>query len=269
MIKRYNQFLKESKEEFDLQEAITEVLDRSPSYSDLCKRQEDPDIRFNEIQSDIDDYRWTLERIRNEYSDVDLINLYRLMDSISGYVDLYFYKLFEKFGIEKNIVDLGGSGWGDIYITKDEAFIRYSYGYHNTKYGMMFINQLEGGLEGFMNQALSYLKDYIIDDVPQNILSIYDGVGGFYRLIGKKKDINNLFEMENYIITEEDRVVIFLKEIAEYFNNILSIDNKKLSYYLDLKPDIIASNITKFLSNLNLDINFTGNELIVWSKFGE
>jgi hypothetical protein len=270
MIKKYNQFLKESKEELDLQEAINEVLDWSPSYSDLCKMGEDPDIRFNQIQSEIEKYGWTLERIRKDHSDVELISLYRLMDSVNGYVDLYFYKLFEKLGIDKNIVELGGSGWSDIYVTEDEAFIRYSYGYHNTKYGMLLIDQLNGGLEEFTNQALSYLKEYILNDVPQNILSIYDGVGGFSKLTGRSSwDAREVIKMHDYVIIEEDRVLIFTKEISDNLNQMVDKNNNRLSETLNVTPDIIASNITNFLSNLGLDIDFTGNELMIWSKFSE
>jgi hypothetical protein len=264
MIKKYNQFLKESKDKLDLKETINEVLDFSPSYSDLCKIEEDPDIRFNQIQSEIEKYGWSLDRIRKDYSDVELIGLYRLMDSVNGYVDLYFYKLFEKLGIDKNIVELGGSGWSDIYVTEDEAFIRYSYGYHNTKYGMMFIGQIDGGLEKFKNQALSYLKEYIINDVPQSILSIYDAVGGFSKLTGKSSW--QYIKMKDYIIIEEDRILIFTREISDDLNKMIDKNNNRLSDTLVVTSDMVASNITNFLSNLKLDIDFTGNELLIWLK---
>jgi hypothetical protein len=269
MIKKYNQFLKESKEELDLQESIIEST-YSTNYSTLCKKDEDPNNRFNEIQNNIDNHGWTIDRIRKDHSDVELIGLYRLMDSVSGDVDLYFYKLFEKFGIDKNIVELGGSGWSDIYVTEDEAFIRYSYGYHNTKYGMLFIDQLDGGLEEFKNQALSYLKEYILNDVPQNILGIYDGVGGFFKLTGRSSwSAREVIKMHDYVIIEEDRVLIFTKEISDNLNQMVDKNNNRLSDTLKATPDIIASNITNFLSNLGLDIDFTGNELMIWSKFSE
>jgi hypothetical protein len=55
-------------------------------------------------------------------------------------------------------------------------------------------------------------------------------------------------------------MIIYTKEIA---NDI----NKVFPNFTDEKE--ICSAFTKFLSDFNLDIDFTGNELIINSKFQE
>jgi hypothetical protein len=274
MIKKYKNFIKESKEELDLDEALLEVT--YGNYSSMCKRKESPDDRFNEILKELEEYNWSFDKIRKEFDNDDIMSLYRRMDSQNGEVDLFFYKIFEKFGLDKDIVRLGGAGWDDIYVTDDEAFIRYSYGYHNTEYGMMSINQMDGGLEEFIKQALKYLKQWIYDEVPLHILNIYvENDINFDKLTGFQKSWHStqILKINEFSLSEEDRMIIYVNDIANFLNELpvkwSESSKKKMSEYFQITSQHIYEKISSVLSNFDLDIDFTGGEVIIWVNLEE
>jgi hypothetical protein len=274
MIKKYNQFLKESKDDLDLRDAIEKSNYSSYSYSSMCKTNADPDEDFNEMQSELDELGWSLKRIREEYTDNDLISLYREMDSISGSIDIYFYKLFEKFELDRDIVRLGGVGWDDINVTDDEAFIRYSYGYHNTEYGILAINQIDGGLDEFLKQAFRYLKTWILDEIPIRVLGIYVKNNiNFDKLTGIQMNWNSnqVLDIDKYSLVEEDRMIIDAERISNHLNNILTKDGEKLSnYYRITSVDIYNTVVDMLEKYLEIDdIVFTGSDIIIWNEFEE
>jgi hypothetical protein len=280
MIKKYNQFLKESNwyDNLSFEEILSEIgNENGMNYSILCKTNNSPEKDFENFQNHLNETGWTIKKIRNKYSDVELISIYRSLDNINGLVDIYFYKLFEKFGINKDIVELGGSGWNDIWVTEDEASIRYSYGYHNTEYGMLFINQINGGLDAFLKQAFSYIKTFIIEEFSLNILNIYVSKGvNFDKITGLQKNwhYNSILDINDYSLIESDRMVIYANEIANYLNNISTTDGKKLSDYLELRSndiyDVLKLIGKKFKTEneyQKIDLDFTGGDIIIWYEF--
>jgi hypothetical protein len=275
MIKKYKNFLKESKlEEYELDEALLEVT--YGNYSSMCKSKESPDDGFNEILKELEDYNWSFDRIRKEFNNDDIVSLYNRMSDKNGQVDLFFYKIFEKFGLDKDMVELGGAGWSDIHVTDDEAFIRYSYGYHNTEYGMLAINQLEGGLEEFLKHAIRYLKQWIYEEIPLHILNIYvendvnfDKVTGFQ----KSWDSTRILNIKDFSVVEEDRMIIYVNDIANFLNNLpvkySESSKKKLSEYFQINSKHIYDKISSILSQFSLDIDFTGTDAIIWIDLEE
>jgi hypothetical protein len=275
MIKKYKNFLKESKlEEYELDEALLEVT--YGNYSSMCKSKESPDDGFNEILKELEDYNWSFDRIRKEFNNDDIVSLYNRMSDKNGQVDLFFYKIFEKFGLDKDMVELGGAGWSDIHVTDDEAFIRYSYGYHNTEYGMLAINQLEGGLEEFLKHAIKYLKQWIYEEIPLHILNIYvendvnfDKVTGFQ----KSWDSTRILNIKDFSVVEEDRMIIYVNDIANFLNNLpvkySESSKKKLSEYFQINSKHIYDKISSILSQFSLDIDFTGTDAIIWIDLEE
>ncbi len=275
MIKKYKNFLKESRlGEYELDEALLEIT--GGNYSSMCKRKESPDDRFNEILKELEDYNWSFDRIRKDFNNDDILSLYNRMDSQNGEVDLFFYKIFEKFGLDKDIVILGGNGWDDIYVMDDEAFIRYSYGYHNTEYGMMSINQLEGGLEEFIKQALKYLKQWIYDEIPLHILNIYvENDINFDKLTGFQKSWHStqILKIKDFSLSEEDRMIIYVNDIANFLNELpvkwSESSKKKMSEYFQINSQHIYDKISSVLNQFDLDIDFTGGEVIIWVNLEE
>jgi len=275
MIKKYKNFLKESRlGEYELDKALLEIT--GGSYSSMCKLKESPDDRFSEILKELEDYNWSFDRIRKDFNNDDILSLYNRMDSQNGEVDLFFYKIFEKFGLDKDIVILGGNGWDDIYVMDDEAFIRYSYGYHNTEYGMMSINQLEGGLEEFIKQALKYLKQWIYDEIPLHILNIYvENDINFDKLTGFQKSWHStqILKIKDFSLSEEDRMIIYVNDIANFLNELpvkwSESSKKKMSEYFQINSQHIYDKISSVLNQFDLDIDFTGGEVIIWVNLEE
>jgi hypothetical protein len=275
MLKKYNHFLKESKELY-LYESIILSTENSPSFSDLCKKEEDPNYRFKLIQSRIDNDGWTLEKIRNEYSDSDLISLYKSLSSINGYVDLYFYKLFENFGLDKNIVELGGYGWSDINVSDDEAFIRYSYGYHTTEYGIMSLNQIKGGTDKFLENLINYLKNWISEDISK-FISKYthpfstDNKQHKFSHTDLHKGWKTL-DINSFIIYDDDRIIVLCSGISDFLNNIKEKEYNESDINI-FRPDDIYLIFKKFLFNISInnfllyiELTFTGFDLIISFK---
>lgn len=272
MIKKYNEFISESDsfkldtdyKDYNLQDAINEIgYEYGSSYSDMSKTNNDPDEDFEKFQSELDRAGFTIEKIREENTNEELIKLYGVLDDVNGLIDLYFYKLFEKIGIDKNIVSLGGPGWEDFSVSEEEAFIRYSYGYHKTKYGLLSIESFSS-VEDFKKQALSYLSEYIENDLSSIILDkLYDRK--FRELTGISTF--NFLKISNYSISEEDRLIIFLNEVCDFLNNTPTKDGEKLNDYNEVDVNQIYDVMENSLENLELDIQLVGNDLIIWSEF--
>lgn len=274
MIKKYKNFLKESKSEYELDEALLEVT--YGNYSSMCKSKESPDDGFNEILKELEEYNWSFDRIRKEFNNNDIVSLYNRMSDQNGQVDLFFYKIFEKFGLDKDMVELGGYGWSDIHVNDDEAFIRYSYGYHNTEYGMLAINQLEGGLEEFLKHAIKYLKQWIYEEIPLHILNIYvENDVNFDKITGFQKSWHStqILNIKDFSVAEEDRMVIYVNDIANFLNNLpvkySESSKKKLSEYFQINSKHIYDKISSILSQFSLDIDFTGTDAIIWIDLEE
>lgn len=274
MIKKYKNFLKESKSEYELDEALLEVT--YGNYSSMCKSKESPDDGFNEILKELEEYNWSFDRIRKEFNNNDIVSLYNRMSDKNGQVDLFFYKIFEKFGLDKDMVELGGAGWSDIHVNDDEAFIRYSYGYHNTEYGMLAINQLEGGLEEFLKHAIKHLKQWIYEEIPLHILNIYvENDVNFDKITGFQKSWHStqILNIKDFSVAEEDRMVIYVNDIANFLNNLpvkySESSKKKLSEYFQINSKHIYDKISSILSQFSLDIDFTGTDAIIWIDLEE
>ena len=106
-LKRYRDFIKESvniSEERDRfvdviwEELNDEMIVGARSYSDVCKKDGDPDRDFNEMQDFMNSKGFTIEKIKEIFSEENnIVDTYNRLDSISATVDVYFYKLFEKW----------------------------------------------------------------------------------------------------------------------------------------------------------------------------
>lgn len=337
-IKKYTTFIKESTSDksvdslsvvelllkrSELWELISELtgedFDINYSFSDVCKTDNDPEDDFNKIQSYFDSKGFTLDYIKEIFSEesnrrckynledfykgmissnygfssADLIDKIRSNQNselqstynqclnpferrehlltICATVDIYFYKLFEKLGLEKNIVGLGGYDWCNWKTGEsDEAFIRYRYGYHTTKYGQLMIQQSGMTEEEFKEDALSYLQEYIqwnTDSIILTAFLIKSNIKPNSSLVDYSyiRDIN----ITNYSIIEEDRYIIDLIHLCEDINNIPTKDGDKLGNKYKLEPDDIATAFAKDLSDLKIEIVFTGSDLLIYSKFNE
>ena len=127
-------------------------------------------------------------------------------------------------GLDYRRVELGGPGWGGMVDEPEESIIRYSYGYHKTKYGQLMMEQLGITQEDFKEYAS---KGFCIELI--NNWSEF-----FYA------------KMEDFVIIEEDRIVIFTKKLADYLDDSELVSrnagiediNEKLIKFLKIYPFI-------------------------------
>lgn len=254
MIKRYRQFVNESIEDYfdqsvkksytrdeiiqlrdDWKEAILDVLGSGPNFSTLCKREnQDPEEDYKEHQKEMDAKGFTFDVIKEIFSkeadkivgkwasdsdDKDIfVELHQSsLEEMNGDIDTYLYFTVKRLGLDYKKVELGGPGWSGIDDYPEEAIVRYSYGYHKTKYGQLMMEQLGITQEDFQEYAS---KGFCIE------------------LINNWSDFFSYVKMEDYVIIEEDRIVIFTKKLADYLGDSIEDINEKLIKFLKIYPFI-------------------------------
>jgi hypothetical protein len=238
--------------------------DLSPrSFSDMCKKDSDPEEDYNEMKSLMDKKGWDIQSIKNLFSSkVDKLCGYSIakfvrgerteefsfvvdklegegvskrkiedinepfgsdLDSKNGHTDIYLYFLFKELGLNPNFISLGGDGWAS-YGEEDELWIRYRYGYHQTKYGQMMLKQIGYTIEQFKKEALVYLQQYIKEYWDQSLVGCLEQTlakqsgGKKYPLSKPLKDLITSLDIKKYTLVEEDRMIIFTNEIASLIN---------------------------------------------------
>ena len=189
------------------------------------------------------------------------------LDSQNAAVDVYLYFLFEELRVSGHgPVWLGGDGWGNVDLDEgedfSEAFIRYRYGYHQTEYGKLWMEQCGVDEKWFEERAMADLQKYLEEDFTSII-----------RRVDPAKNIRDL-SLDDYSIVEEDRIIINLQKLVE------DIKNSPLNAYhgfakietenIQIDEEKIAAEFSKELSGFHLDIELTDtDDLIIWGKFKE
>jgi hypothetical protein len=300
-IKKYLQFIKESIEVpspenlMELRLKFREVLDNLVDYSydsggigghyfrDMCKRENvDIEADFKKLQNNVDKKGFTLEVIKGLFGpEVDKICGQDFADFVSnegfpnyeyrepldeknGNVDFYLYKISEIVFNPSNYRPLlGGDEWsfGRNQLDNEEFMIRFAYGYHQTKYGQLYIEQhlpqgksledevYEWDVQGYKELGYWFSGDdnyeikwkepfHFLSDEPE------------YR-----EFINNL-EFDKYVLIEQDRIIIWAKELAEDLENFQT--RKKITF------EYLYSEYVKMFDQFkNIDVIETGEEIIV------
>ena len=264
-LKRYRDFIKESVNISEERDRFTDVVREelndemtvgARSYSDVCKKDGDPDKDFNEMQDLMNSKGFTIEKIKEIFSEENtIVDVYNQLDCISATVDVYFYKLFEKLGLDNSIVSLGGSGWCDWKIGElDEAFIRYSYGYHNTKYGQLMIKESGRTEQNFIQDAISYLEVYISNEFESILTSTYRTKYD----ISMYSNIRDYINQEDFMIRDDERFSINIIDLCDELN-------QKFPSY-EIKPDDLITEFYKNLGELKIQVIYTGVDLIIYTE---
>ena len=198
MIRKYQKFLEELKitKELTTQEAFINFIDElkecqhyyayrsdfelrqfqnSYSYSAKDKRpsgrpreNSDPEEDFKLVDNYMSKQGWTLETVQalaEEYGkDGFNVRIENINPSTCGPIDYYLYIVTEKTfplqGYEWDF-DKNASLSGDIL--ENEYLIRFGYGWHNTKYGKLCIEQNLGSVSEFFKRVLRQIPFYILN----------------------------------------------------------------------------------------------------------
>lgn len=179
MIKRFSDFISESVDYDELEETTIDNIGE-----ELYSKNKSFFSRFHSFLKDIDDdfwfgswsqisnYRSNVESedvwsVINKYATINKITMSEIKEhkdiifenidtysSISAIVDVILYQL-------DNNYEVGGGSSED----EEEAFIKYSYGYHKTTYGRIFLKRYWGSIDNFLNVILNNLVNKFVIDV--------------------------------------------------------------------------------------------------------
>ena len=190
MLKKYQIFFEELKISRDLtpEEAFLEFIGHlgqcewfyredlrqfSHSYSDSAQEkvknsQLDPEEDFNLVNDYMSKKGFDLETVKSlaeEYGKQAFnMRIEQINPSRCAPIDYYLYKITEKS------FPLQGYSWDfneDATMSGDpldnEYLIRFGYGWHNTKYGKLCIEQNLGSVENFKKKVLEFIPIYIVN----------------------------------------------------------------------------------------------------------
>jgi hypothetical protein len=276
----------------------------------MCKKDSNPEEDYKELQSLMDKKGWDIQSIKNLFSNkVNKLCGYGIakfvrgerteefqevidelenqgvskekiedinepfgsdLDSQNGHTDIYLYFLFKELGLNPNFISLGGEGWAS-YNEQDEMYIRYRYGYHQTKYGQLMLNQIGYTIEQFKEEALVYLQQDIKDNWGEMISSSVMRNGVINKVPVRRSDlgdnvIRNLtsflrssIQIEDYTLVEDDRMIIYTNEISQDINKNFPEQNTT--------SEDVSSGVVKYLEWAGTDIEVVDGDVIIWGKF--
>lgn len=228
-------------------------------FSTIVHSSSDPDEDFEEIQKIINRTGYDLEVIKKLFDPIVCVFLSEnfgqfiqkhQLDEQNGYIDIYLYKLNENLNLDTKVW-LGGDSWGDALqsLADEEYVVKYAYGYHKTKYGKLFLDQIGLSKEDFVSNALEYIKDHmnreVIPDINSNLLRDY-GI--------------NFEVTDEYITFDDDRFII---NYGDMYKDICKLEPIKDFYLEDLKKIVIRNFKTNTYNIEKLNIQDTGDELII------
>ena len=272
----------------DFEESVIAMSDFYPGwFSDMCKRKDaNPEADYQEMQNLLNKKGWDFESIKNLFSeeanklvDKDFdgwFNSYGQIGSQNGHCDVYLYFTAKKLGLNANdIISLGGDGWA-AYAEGDEMYIRYKYGYHQTKYGQLMLDQIGYTVEQFREEALVYLQQDIKDNWGEMISSSVMRNGVINKVPVRRSDlgdntIKNLtsflrssIQIEDFTLVEDDRMIIYTNEMADAINK---------AFPDTTTSEEMSAGIVKYLEWAGNDteederIEVIDGDVVIWGKF--
>lgn len=279
-LKRYNDFINESSIiqpkldtpdlinrddlsdlRIDFAESVLSMSDEfSGSYSDMCKKMDaNPEGDYQEMQKELDDLGWNFESIKNLFSEksnqtlsedfFEWVSSNHQLENKNGHCDVYLYFTAKNLGLDEKRIELGGSGWAS-YNDEEEIVIRYKYGYHQTPYGQLFINDL-GMMDEYRRVALEYLQK----DLKENWLYILIKISDDRKI---RDYISSYINMDKYSVVEEDRLIIFCDDISKDLNS---------KFGLTTTNEDVSSLFTRYLKWIMTDTQIIDGDLVIWNKF--
>jgi hypothetical protein len=265
----------------DFEESVESMADFFPGwFSDMCKNTEaNPEGDYQEMQKLLDKKGWNFESIKNLFSEeanelvkkdfAGWFNSYGRLDSLNGHCDVYLYFTAKNLGLNTDIISLGGDGWAN-HNEGYEVYIRYRYGYHQTKYGQMMLKQIGYTVEQFKEEALVYLQQYIKEYWDQSLVGCLEEAlaeqsgGKKYPLSRPLKNLITSLDIKKYTLVEEDRMIIFTNEISSLINKegLANVEAKDVADALIKQYEWLDSE--KDEEDILQEID---GDVIIWGKF--
>ena len=252
-------------------------------FSSMCTWEEvDLEEDFKKLQDVVDKHGFPLETIKELFSksaddicgqtfqdfienrNFDEYEYRQPIDEKNGNTDYYLYRIAKEVGSDY-IPKLGGE-WsiGRNEIDEEEFMIRFAYGYHHTKYGQLYIEQtlptgknLEDELYEWDVQGYKELGNWFSGDDNHNPKwkdpFIFRSVDPEYR------DFIQDLEFDKYVLIEQDRIIIWAKELAEDLEQFETRSKITFEY-------LYSSYVKIFDGFKHIDVINTGDEIMVRLK---
>ena len=200
------------------------------SYSNLCRvsNRRGPDYTTEYVQKEIED---KLIEVQLEWKEISsykkqIFKCLDLYDSLCGLVDVILWRLDNKYNV---------GGWNKEWVRSDDgkndAVIKYQYGYHDSSYGSLYIKNMYGSIDNFFfdvgHTVLKYFleKTRAVDEI-ETVLNelkqdscIQQIEGGLFRIYFE--DFYNI--ISPYLIgknTHDTSIETIGRFFTSYLNNI-------------------------------------------------
>ena len=253
----------------DFNDSVINMSDFFPGYfSDMCKKKDsNPEGDYQEMQKLLDKKGWNFESIKNLFSEeanklvdsdfVDWFNSSGQLGGKNGHCDVYLYFTAKNLGLDPNQISLGGDGWAN-YNEGDELWIRYSYGYHQTKYGQLMLDQIGLTIEEFRDQALIYMQEYIKDHWEVALVRAMEQTLQTKNLTRPLRDKLSSLDIKKYTVVEEDRMIIYTTEICSLLNE---------EGLAEVNSQDLGNNLIKQFDWVDVEIQEVEGDVVIWGKF--
>jgi hypothetical protein len=188
------------------------------NYSNAAQsnRNYDPEYDFGIVDGYMSKMGWTMNNVRKLMANVP--NFLDKADRTgarlaSGAGDYYFYK------ITNGRYPLQGYEWSfdeDAPYEENEYLIRFSYGWHTTKYGRLVIEQNLGSISNFIKICRQNIPETIVNMI---VSKIYDTT--ISREINKNNNYIVAYDNEFYLDSES-----LMTDMSKYTKFLSSVDPK-------------------------------------------
>jgi hypothetical protein len=196
------------------------VIDELPSLSwtnisSNGYRQLQSDEAWGYINSELKDVGLTWEDVeRNKEVIKDNMDTY---SSVNAYVDIMLWNLFPNYSV-------GGEASEDFYDNFEEIKIKYSYGYHKTTYGRIFLKRWYGGVDEFKKKFAKRLLEMFCSEIIfliNNYRTVIEEIEEEEGLVYICDDYFDIYFEKFYIISKPLKDNMSYETLKELFINFI------------------------------------------------
>ena len=214
------------------------VIDELPSLSwtnisIAGYRQLQSDEAWGYINSELKDVGLTWEDVeRNKEVIKDNMDTY---SSVNAYVDIMLWNLFPNYSV-------GGEASDDFYDNFEEIKIKYSYGYHKTTYGRIFLKRWYGGVDEFKKKFAKRLLEMFCSEIIfliNNYRTVIEEIEEEEGLVYICDDYFDIYFEKFYIISKPLKDNMSYEKLKELFINFIEEIGSDLLDDLEDNDDII------------------------------
>lgn len=196
-------------------------------------RQLQSDEAWREINNELESVGLTWKDVENNKEFIkENMDVY---SSVNAYVDIMLWSLFPNYSV-------GGEVSEGFYDNLEEVQIKYSYGYHKTTYGRIFLQRWYGGVDEFKKKFARYLLEMFCNNIShliKNYRTVTEELEEEEGLVYLHDDYFEVYFEKFYIISKPLKDNISYEKLKELFINFIDEIDEDLLDDLEDNDDII------------------------------